>query len=122
MRRFVMPITVLALSLPLTGLAANNLKPGLWEMTMKSDKAKQMPEMSPAQIEQMRKMGIEVPMRRGDAIVHKMCMTKEMGERDQLSLSREHSDCKVKNQSRSGTSYSADIVCEGPKTVGTGKI
>ncbi|MGV3742024.1 MAG: DUF3617 domain-containing protein [Burkholderiaceae bacterium] len=103
-------------------VAQEKLKPGLWEMTMKSDAMKNMPKMSPEQMEQMRKMGVHVPQMQDGGMVTKVCITKEMAERDQMPMAQKESDCEVKNYQRSGDSYSTDVVCNGPNIKGTGKV
>jgi hypothetical protein len=115
----------LLLSMTMTtslALAEDKLKPGLWEMTMKSDAMKSMPKISPEQMEQMRKMGVHVPQMQDGGIVTKVCITKEMAERDQMPMTQKESDCEVKNYQRSGDSYSTDVVCNGPNIKGAGKM
>jgi hypothetical protein len=103
--------------------AAGPMKPGLWEMTMKSDATAAMPKMSPQQLEQMRKMGVYPPQMQNGAMVVKVCFTKEMAERDQFPpRTQQHgSECRSKNFQRSATNYSVDIVCDGPHIKGEGK-
>lgn len=108
-----------------TAMAAETMKPGLWEMTMKSDDVNRasMPEMSPAQREQMRTMGIELPEMRDGAVVQRVCFTKEMTQRnDPPGAAPTDPDCKVKNHQRGANSYRADVVCDGPNLKGTGII
>ena len=115
----------LLLSMTMTtslAMAQEKMKPGLWEMTMKSDAMKNMPKMSPEQMEQMRKMGVHVPQMQDGGMVTKVCITKEMAERDQMPMAQKESDCEVKNYQRSGDSYSTDVVCKGPNIKGTGKM
>jgi hypothetical protein len=125
--RFAAPVTfvaIVAIALPLSAAATGSMKPGLWEMTMKSDMFKQMPEIPAAQREQMRQMGIELPEKRGDTLVQKVCITPEMAARDQFPTSGHdmQSGCKLKNQNRSGSSYRAEMVCDNPNMKGTGVI
>jgi hypothetical protein len=103
--------------------AAGTLKPGLWEMTMKSDAMKDMPKMTPQQMEQMRKMGANIPLMQDGGMVMKMCVSKEMAERDQAppQTSQNSSECKSKNFQKTGSNYSVDIVCNGSHLKGEGK-
>jgi hypothetical protein len=115
----------LVLSLALTAsfaFAQDKLKPGLWEMTMKSDAMKNMPKISPEQMEQMRKMGVHVPQMQDGGMVTKVCITKEMAEREQMPMTQNESDCQTKNYQRSGNTYSVDVVCNGPDLKGNGKM
>lgn len=103
--------------------AAEQMKPGLWEMTMKSDAMKNMPKIPPEQMEQMRKMGINVPQMTDGGIVNKVCITKKMAESAQApGMDKNGMGCQTKNYQRSGGSYSADIVCNGADMKGEGKI
>lgn len=107
-------------------IAADSMKPGLWEMTMKSDQLKQqqqMPELSPAQREQMQKLGMPVPTMRDGAVVHQVCITKEYAARSgTLDPKPPSSECKLSNQNRSGSSYRAEVTCDGPNLKGTGTM
>ena len=112
-----------ALCCPLTIYAAGMMKQGLWEMTIKSDAMKNMPQISPEQMEMMRQKGINVPQMQGGAMVTKVCVSKEMADRDQPpAVSRSDSGCQPKNFQRSGSGYSADIVCTGPRLQGQGSV
>lgn len=111
-------IATLALCCPLAGHAAG-MKPGLWEMTMKSNggAAAQIP---PEKLEELRKRGINIP---GAGAPIRTCVTKEMAERDHpamMSRSGPASDCQMKNPQQSGNTFSADMVCNGPTMQGQG--
>ncbi|MFJ7565341.1 DUF3617 domain-containing protein [Herminiimonas sp. NPDC097707] len=111
------------LLLTMPGFAAGNIKPGLWEMTMQSDMMKNMPKMSPEQIQQMGKMGIDMAQLQSGAIVNKICITKEMAERDEVpQMSAKETGCELKNAQRSGATYTVDMVCNGPAMKGKGTI
>jgi hypothetical protein len=117
-----MPLFLLSAICCSTGWAAGPMKPGLWEMTMKSDTVKSMPKISPQQMEQMRRMGINMPQMQDGAMTMKMCITREMAERDQAPpQGRNDSECQSRNFQRSGSNYSVDIVCDGPHMKGEGK-
>ncbi|MFZ6742390.1 DUF3617 domain-containing protein [Undibacterium sp. JH2W] len=105
-----------------TCLAADRMKPGLWEMTMKSDAMKAMPKIPPEQLEKMKQMGIKMPDMQNGAMVHKVCYTKEMVEQDKPPSGGHDQQCQNKNFSRSGNTYSGDIVCDMPELKGTGNI
>jgi hypothetical protein len=102
--------------------ADDRIKPGLWEMTMKSDMMKSMPKIPPEQMEQMRKLGISLPDMRDGAMVTKVCITKEMAAQDHPPMmDSKDTGCQSKNYQRSGNSYSVDIVCDGRHMKGEGK-
>jgi hypothetical protein len=71
----------------------------------------------------MRQHGITMPQMQDGGMVIKMCVSKEMAERDTPpSMSRNESGCTTKNFQRSGGSYSVDMVCDGPHMKGVGTI
>lgn len=113
----------LALGSSSAAWAAGAMKAGLWEMTTKSDAMKSMPKMSPQQLEQMRKMGMNMPQMQDGAMVSKICISKAMAEREQPvpHPQEKEAQCQSKNFQRSGSSYSVDIICDGPRLKGEGK-
>jgi len=103
--------------------SAGQMKPGLWEVTVKSDAIKNMPQIPSEQWKKMREMGIDMPQLRDGGMVTRACITKEMAQRDQpLEMDRPETGCRSQNFQRSGDSYTADIVCDGPAMKGKGKI
>ena len=103
--------------------AADRMKPGLWSMTMKSDAMKNMPKIAPEQMEAMRKMGVNIPQMQEGGMAMKVCMTKDMVERDQVPQGGPNeSGCQMKNFNRSGASYTGDLVCDSPNFKGTGTV
>jgi Protein of unknown function (DUF3617) len=113
-------IAISALCCPLAAHAAGMMKPGLWEMTIKSGggAASQIP---PEKLEELRKRGINIPGAGGAPI--KTCVSKEMAEREHpaiMSRSGPMSDCQIKNPQHSGNTYTAEMVCSGPTMQGQG--
>ncbi len=102
-------------------VAAGNMKPGLWEMTTQSPMMKNMPKISPEQIEQANKMGIDISQLQSGAIVNKVCITKEMAERDEPPpMSGKEAGCEVTSQSRTGATYRMEMACSGAEMKGKG--
>lgn len=105
-------------------LAAGLMKPGLWEIIIKSDALKNMSKISPEQKEQMKVMGVDIPQINNGSIVTKVCIPKEMAERDRPPpemMNPNEADCEVRNYRRTGGSYSVDILCDGPVMKGQGR-
>jgi len=121
MRKFLLPLLACALSAN-AAWAADQMKPGLWEMVMKSDAMKNMPKIPPEQAEQMRKMGMNVPEFRDGGMVSKVCITKQQAEKSMPGMDTMETGCEMKNMKQSGSSYSADIVCTGGAMKGNGKV
>lgn len=123
MRTIVAPIVMLSmLSVATFASAAGPARPGLWEMTVKSDAMKHMPKIPAEQMEQMRKLGITIPQMQDGAMVTKVCISKQMAERDQPPfMAQSQAGCQPRNYHHSGSSYALDIVCDGPMMKGEGK-
>lgn len=103
--------------------AASQVKPGLWEMSMKSDAMKNIPKMTSEQMKQLREMGVNLPEMQDGGMVTKVCISKEMAERDQLpQMNQKESGCETKNYQRTGTGFNMDIICDGPDMKGEGKV
>jgi hypothetical protein len=103
--------------------AAGRMKPGLWEMSIKSDMMRAMPKMSPEQMEQMKKMGVNMPVMENGVMKTKVCISKEMAEQDPATAAHQnHSNCTPKNVVQNGNEYSMDLICDGPELKGIGII
>lgn len=128
MRSIALAVGILSLACSATSaLAADNMKPGLWEMTIKPDAnstmPKNMPKMSPEQIQKMKEMGVNIPEVRDGQIVNKVCITKEMSERQEpVDVGRKDKSCETKNSHKTATGFSADIVCNSEALKGEGRV
>src|SRR3954447_17678855 len=113
MKKTLIPILLVSLmGIAVEASAAGKMKPGLWEMTMKSDMMKSMPKIPPEQMEQMRKMGVAIPSFQDGGMTTKVCISKAMAERDHPpEMDRKESGCESKNFQQSDGDYSVDIVC-----------
>ena len=116
-------LCLLMLSLSTASYAAGMMKPGLWEVNMKSDAMKNMPKLTPQQIEMMRKQGVNVPDMKDGGMATKVCISKEMAERDSPpDMHQAQTGCQAKNYQRTSSGYSMDLVCDGPNMKGTGVV
>ncbi len=103
--------------------AAGQMKPGLWEMTIKSNMIPAMPKLSPQELEQMRKMGVDMPDIKDGGMVSKVCVTKEMAGRDEPPTGDfKEMGCETKNYKNSGNQYSFDVVCNNAEMKGQGTM
>lgn len=103
--------------------AIGKMKPGLWEMSIKSDSMRAMPKMSPEQMEQMKKMGVNMPVMEDGVIKTKVCISKEMAELDPTTAAHQnHSNCTSKNVVQNGNEYSMDLICDSPDLKGVGSV
>ncbi len=109
----------LALACAIPSFAAGSMQPGLWEVTQQSSSMKNMPKISPEQIEQMRKMGVDMAQLQSGAIVNRICITKEMAARENLpQMNHKESGCEIKNQKRTSDGYTMDMICDGAQMKG----
>jgi hypothetical protein len=136
---FFAPRTTLLGLLILTALPAmaQTTKPGLWEMTNKMQSSsgemekamanmeKQMASMPPEQRKQMQdmlaKQGMSMGTAAGGGMSMKMCITKEMADRNELPQ-QQQGDCKTTQSPRSGNTMKISYVCTQPPSSGEGVI
>lgn len=116
------------------GAAAQNLKPGLWEVnsTMKSSSGQvekglaqaeqQMAAMTPEQRKMMEeiltKHGVQMGRGAPGMMSSRMCLTREMADRNQLPA--QQGDCKTTSQQRSGNTLKVAFTCTQPPSSGEG--
>jgi hypothetical protein len=122
MRKTILIFAALPALLFAGSSAASPMKPGLWEMSMGADQMPTMPKLSPEQIEQMRKAGVEMPTVQNGRYIVKVCVTKEMAASERPPVHRSESGCQTRNFQHSGTDYSLEEVCDGPFRKGTAFI
>jgi hypothetical protein len=66
---------------------------------------------------------MNVPQIQDGAMVHKVCITKQMTDGKMLpGMEKNDMGCETKNMQQSGNNYSADIVCNGAQMKGEGKV
>lgn len=115
--------------------SAQTLKPGLWEIThgMKSSSGEtekamaqarqQMAGMPPEQRKMMEEMMAKQGMKMGaggpGGSSIRMCMTKEMVERNEMPA--QQGDCKTTQQQRSGNTMKMAFTCANPPSSGEGQ-
>lgn len=117
-------------------LLAQNLKPGLWEINNKmqsgsgqleqgmAEMQKQMAAMPPEQRKMMQdmmaKQGVSMGAGAPGSMVAKICMTKEMVERNELQA--QQGDCKTTTSPRTGNTMKMSFVCTQPPSSGEGQV
>lgn len=128
----VLAAALLAACLP---VAAQQLKPGLWEINNKmggnpqmdqamAEMQKQLASMPPEQRKQMEAMMAQQGVKMGPAggkggMTIQSCMTKEMTERNDVPM---QDGCKVTNQQRSGKTMKMAFACTNPPSSGEGEF
>jgi hypothetical protein len=125
-----------ALAVFACGASAQSLKPGLWEVTNKmqtsggqmeqqmAEMQKQMASMPPEQRKMMEEMmarqGVKPGAGPGGGMSVKMCMTKDMVEKNELPT--QQGDCRTTQQSRSGNTMKFAMACTNPPSTGEGQV
>ena len=115
--------------------SAQNLKPGLWEVTnkMKSSSGtmeksqahmqEQLAKMPPAERKKMEEMmaqhGVKMGSGAPGAMTAQTCMTKDMVERNEIPA--HHGDCKTTKQQRKGNTTTYAFSCTTPPSSGEGQ-
>ncbi len=112
--------------------AAQNMKPGLWEITNKmggeqgaqmAEMQKQMASMPPEQRkmmqEMMAKQGVNMAPGGGGMAV-RVCITKEMAARNEAPAGQQ-GDCKQEQVKRSGNTTRFKFTCTNPPGSGEGE-
>ena len=127
-------LVLLSLASPLA--LAQNLKPGLWEINNKmqsgsgqlekgmAEMQKQMAAMPPEQRKMMQdmlaKQGVALGAGGPGNIVAKICMTRDMAERNELPS--QQGDCKTTTSPRSGNTMKMSFTCTQPPSSGEGTV
>ena len=133
MRKFLVVAAALA-----AGSAFAQMKPGLWEIQQKMQSAsgqmeqqmaqaqQQMANMPPEQRKMMEEMmarqGVKMGTAGGGGMTMKVCMTKEMVERNEMPSQQQRGDCKTTSQSRSGNIMKMAFACTNPPSSGEGQF
>lgn len=115
-------------------LAAQTMKPGLWEIHNKmgghggagdpmAELRKQMAQMPPAQRKQMEAamaaQGVKMAPAGGGGMAMQVCMTQEMVSRDEVPVQE---GCKTTRGQRSGKTQKFAFTCTNPPSSGEGEV
>lgn len=132
MRKMVIAAAALAAG---TAFAQSQMKPGLWEVTHKTQTSSGQMEQQMAQMQQQmanmppeqRKMVEQMMAQRGvklgpagGGMSIKMCVTREMAERNEMPA-QDRGDCK-QNVQRSGNVVKTSFTCSNPPSSGDGQF
>jgi len=129
---------ILACALLATPVAAQTMKPGLWEINNKmggeqgaqmaaaqAEMQKQMASMPPEQRKMMQdmmsKQGVNMAPGAGGGMAVRICVTKEMAARNEAPASQK-GDCKQEQLQRSGNTTKFKYTCTNPPSTGEGTV
>lgn len=108
--------------------AADALKPGLWQVTSRTEMPgmamPQMPDIPPEDLARMKQMGIQMPeMGGGQEVTVKHCLTKEDAQRGMPAQGKDADRCEVTDFRRQGSTASWKMACKGnPPASGRGSV
>ncbi|APW41429.1 DUF3617 domain-containing protein [Rhodoferax saidenbachensis] len=116
-----------------TGATAQTMKPGLWEITnqmqgaaggqmaeMQKQLASLPPEQRKMMEEMMAKQGVQMGKSTNGGMAIKVCMTKEMIERNDVA--QQQDGCTHTTSPRSGNTMKFAFVCTKPPSRGDGQV
>ena len=130
-RKTCVPALVLAAAA--SGLQAQTMQPGLWEIQTRTQSASGEMEKAMAQMQQQlaamspeqRKMMQDMMGKQGvgvgaSGVTAKVCLTREMIERNEVAP--QQGDCKTTHAPRSGNRMKFTFSCSKPPSNGTGEM
>lgn len=101
-----------------TAQAADGMKPGQWDVTMKMH-MQNAPQIPPEQLAKMKEMGINMPMG-GQPMQVQTCVTPEQASFEKAAP-QQNKDCKTQNIKHVGNKVTGEMVCTGEMKA-TGKF
>lgn len=120
-----------------TGIGAQTMKPGLWEIKTKTGGGspeheaamaraqKSMESMPPEQRkmmqEMMAKQGVSLDAVGGGGMAIKMCMTQAMIDKNQVARP-DKGNCKQTSMQRTGNTLKFSVACTDPVSTGEGVV
>ena len=135
MKRLIGPVLGLLLGCAF-GAQAQSMKAGLWEVNNKmqsgsgdmekamADMQKQMAALPPEQRKMMQdmmaKQGVGMGAGGPGAMTVKVCMTREMLDRNEIATNE--GDCKTTYAPRSGNTMKVSFTCSKPPSQGEGQV
>ena len=99
--------------------AADALRPGLWETSIKL-KLHNMPQIPDEQLQQLEMLGIQLPVGNQPMTVLQ-CLTPEQARLDKPIVPANDQGCVIRNYRHAGKQVNGDVVCSG-SLQGTGKF
>jgi len=108
-----------------SSFAHQHIRPGLWEITTRSDLLALVPHIPSEHMQQLsdlaRRYGLKLPKIENGAALSKICITPEMAKQEiPVYLYEDRSGCTVQNAKRTGNSYELDLICTNLHFQGNG--
>lgn len=105
--------------------ADQHIRPGLWEVTTRSDLLALAPYIPSQQMQQLHQLakqhGLKLPNIENNAVSSKICITESMAQQEIPAYFYEHrSGCTVVNATRTGNRYQLELACANQYLQGNG--
>lgn len=102
-----------------------NMRPGLWEITAKSDLLRLVPRIPADQMESLKdfakEYGFDMPKIQNGAAKSNTCITQEMAnQKNPPDFYQNQMGCTTKNTAHTGNKYRLDFVCTSAQLQGNG--
>lgn len=109
------------------GLAETVIRPGLWEITTRSDLLGLVQHIPSKQLRQMdllaKQYGLKIPHIKNGAATSRVCITSEMVQQDiPLQFYEAQSGCSAINIQREDNRYTIDLQCDNSQFKGKGRV
>lgn len=122
---YSLPLIPLYLFLVSNAIADQHIRPGLWEVTTRSDLLALVPHIPSKQMQQLqilaKQHGLKLPKIDNNVIASKICITEVMAQQDIPTYFYEHnSGCTVQNATRTGNNYQLELACANKYFQGNG--
>lgn len=116
---------LIGLTMATSGFAHQHIRPGLWEITTKSDLLALVPHIPAEHMQQLNNLanryGLKLPKIDNGAATSHLCITPEMAQQEIPTYFYENnSGCTVQNATRTGNNYKMDLVCANEHFQGNG--
>lgn len=113
------------LAIVTSSMAHQHIRPGLWEVSTRSDLLALIPHIPSEHMQQLndlaRRYGFKLPKIENGAATSNICITPEMAQQEIPTYFYENrSGCLVQNATRKGNSYQLDLVCANQHFQGNG--
>ncbi|CAH1388197.1 DUF3617 domain-containing protein [Candidatus Nitrotoga sp. M5] len=124
MRKILLSISLL-FAIPTANSAEFNMRPGLWEMTTKSDLLALVPRIPADQMQNLtnfaKQYGLDMPKISNGAATSQVCITQEMSKQKiPTFLNQNQYGCDIKDVVQTGADYKINLICEGAILKGSG--
>ncbi len=123
--RKILIASLLTLTITAPVVAHEHIRPGLWEITTRSDLLALVPHIPSEQMQQLSTLasryGLKLPEIENGTATSKVCITEEMAKQEIPTYFYENrSGCTVKNATRTDNRYQLDLACSNQHFQGDG--